>query len=106
MKSVFTILIAFVSTVSLAQTNPSDTTYWRKGGVTSLTFSQVSLTNWSAGGQNSVAINSSFSAFANRVKGHLFCPSAYVDQVDPEFDQPFEESAGDECLIDNCLNQD
>lgn len=32
---------------------------------------------------------------ASRLKGHLFCPSAYVDQVESEFDQSFEESPGD-----------
>ena len=35
----------------------TDTTYWRKGGVGSLTFSQVSLTNWAAGGDNSISFN-------------------------------------------------
>lgn len=70
MKLIITVLISFLSTVILAQTTTnSDTTYWRIGGTSSLTFSQVSLTNWAAGGQNSVAINSNFSVFANRVKG-------------------------------------
>lgn len=69
MKSFFTILITFFATTLLAQnTTRSDTTYWRIGGSSSLTFSQVALTNWAAGGQNSVAINSNFSIFANRVK--------------------------------------
>ena len=34
-----------------------DTTYWTKTGLLSLTASQVSLQNWAAGGQNSIAIN-------------------------------------------------
>ncbi|MEM6642669.1 MAG: DUF3078 domain-containing protein [Bacteroidota bacterium] len=46
----------------------TDTTYWRSGGSSALTLSQVSLTNWAAGGQNSVAINANFSGFANRTK--------------------------------------
>ena len=45
-----------------------DTTYWEIGGNTALTFSQVTLTNWAAGGQNSIAINSNFGIFANRIK--------------------------------------
>jgi len=64
-------LLAFllvVITLFKVEAQEADTTYWRVGGVSSLTFSQVSLTNWAAGGQNSVAINSNFSVFANRVK--------------------------------------
>ena len=37
---------------------------WKKGGSVSLNLSQTSLTNWSAGGQNSVAVNSLISLFA------------------------------------------
>lgn len=68
MKLKVTALLLFVSATLFAQNPPQDTTYWRIGGTSSLTFSQVSLTNWAAGGQNSVAINSNFSIFANRVK--------------------------------------
>ncbi|MEO9869672.1 DUF3078 domain-containing protein [Ekhidna sp.] len=70
MRLKLSILITLFSTFLLAQnTNNADTTYWRIGGVGALTFSQVSLTNWAAGGQNSVSINSNFGIFANRVKG-------------------------------------
>ncbi|SNT35814.1 Protein of unknown function [Ekhidna lutea] len=69
MKIKFAAVFTCISFFTLAQTQtPSDTTYWRIGGSSSLTFSQVSLTNWAAGGQNSVAINGNISAFANRVK--------------------------------------
>lgn len=46
-------------------TSPSDTSYWKSGGLSALTFSQVSLTNWAAGGQNSAAINFNFGWFAD-----------------------------------------
>ncbi|WP_420577783.1 DUF3078 domain-containing protein [Ekhidna sp.] len=70
MRLTFTAFLLSLSTCLIAQSpNPSDTSYWRNGGVSSLTFSQVSLTNWAAGGQNSVAINSNLGVFANRVKG-------------------------------------
>lgn len=39
---------------------------WKTGGVLSLNLAQTSLTNWAAGGQNSVAANGIFSLFANR----------------------------------------
>ena len=43
-----------------------DTTQgWKTGGVIALNLAQTSLTNWAAGGQNSVAVNGIFSAFCN-----------------------------------------
>ena len=44
-------------------------TVWRRGGLLSLNFSQVSLTNWAAGGQNSIAGNSIINYFANYKRG-------------------------------------
>ena len=41
-----------------------DTSYWKKGGLLSLSAAQTSLTNWSAGGDNSIALGALFS-------GHL-----------------------------------
>lgn len=43
---------------------------WKTGGVTSLTFGQIALVNWSAGGENSIAANGLLSLFAN-YKGPL-----------------------------------
>lgn len=42
---------------------------WKKGGVFAVNLAQTSLTNWSAGGQNSMAVNGLFSGFANYKKG-------------------------------------
>jgi hypothetical protein len=42
---------------------------WRKGGFVALNISQVGLTNWAAGGQSSVALNSIVSLYANLKKG-------------------------------------
>jgi Protein of unknown function (DUF3078) len=41
---------------------------WRKGGICGITLAQTSLTNWAAGGQNSVAVNGILSLFANYKK--------------------------------------
>lgn len=38
---------------------------WTVGGDASIMFSQVSLSNWSAGGENSLAANTFFNLFAN-----------------------------------------
>ena len=43
---------------------------WKKGGTLSFNISQTSLTNWSAGGQSSVAVNSLVSLFLNYKKGN------------------------------------
>lgn len=42
---------------------------WKKGGLISITGSQSSLTNWNAGGQNSISINGLTSLYANFRKG-------------------------------------
>lgn len=52
------------------RTQNADTTQgWKKGGLFSVNLAQTSLTNWVAGGQNSVALNGIFSVFANLKKG-------------------------------------
>jgi hypothetical protein len=45
-----------------------DTSYWKKGGLASVSFSQTSLTNWSGGGDNNVALNALLNLFANYEK--------------------------------------
>lgn len=42
--------------------------YWKFGGVTAVNLAQTSLTNWAAGGQNSIAVNGLLSLFANYKK--------------------------------------
>jgi hypothetical protein len=52
------------------RTHSSDTIMgWKTGGVLTATVAQTSLTNWVAGGQNSLSINGLFSGFANYKKG-------------------------------------
>ncbi|MGD0340896.1 MAG: DUF3078 domain-containing protein, partial [Bacteroidales bacterium] len=52
------------------RTQSADTTQgWKKGGVFAVNLAQTSLTNWAAGGQNSVTINGILSCFANLKKG-------------------------------------
>ncbi len=48
------LFLMFLPFVAFAQ-NEADTTYWDFGGTTSINFSQVSLSNWAAGGRSSVA---------------------------------------------------
>ncbi len=52
------------------RTISADTTQgWKKGGVFAVNLAQTSLTNWAAGGQNSLAVNGLFSGFLNYKKG-------------------------------------
>jgi hypothetical protein len=73
------ILFSIFSIISFSQvtegektlrTQSADTTQgWKKGGIIAINLAQVSLTNWAAGGQNSLAVNGIFSLFANMKKG-------------------------------------
>jgi len=52
-----TLLIIFCAGILNAQENTDSINYWKFNGVSSINFSQVSLTNWAAGGDNSYAFN-------------------------------------------------
>jgi len=82
MKKITTILIlfsCFLSSVTFAQVTEAEKTLraqnadtiqgWKTGGVIGFNFAQTSLTNWAAGGENSLAVNGIFSGFANYKKG-------------------------------------
>ncbi len=51
--------------------NADSTDGWKKGGSFTLAFSQVSLSNWAAGGENSFSGNSLVNSFANYKKGKI-----------------------------------
>lgn len=46
----------------------SDTSYWKKGGIGTVNFSQVSLSNWAAGGENSLSLQGLINVFAKYKK--------------------------------------
>ncbi len=54
---------------TLRAQNADTTQGWKTGGVIGFNFAQTSLTNWAAGGENSLAVNGIFSGFANYKKG-------------------------------------
>ncbi len=71
MKALNTI-VAFLLLVSAAAAqNQKDTTYWSISGQASLNFSQVSFSNWVAGGQNSVSGVGLFNLNANYKKNKI-----------------------------------
>jgi len=72
MKRLSTIIIfSLLATSLLAQddsTAQADTS-WKRGGLIGINFTQVSLSNWSAGGQNSISGIAMFKYFANYNNG-------------------------------------
>ena len=80
MKKVLLIVIGMTTAMSFGQVTEmekqsrevsKDTTDgWKKGGSASLIGSQTSLTNWVAGGQNSVSFNAGLNLYANYRKGN------------------------------------
>ena len=70
LKLFFMFALFFTSEISLLGQEPADTArYWKVSGKTSLNFSQVSLTNWSEGGDGSVSGAFLFGITANKLKG-------------------------------------
>ena len=51
-KLLLIVIVAFFASTVIAQ-QPDTVKYWKVGGDISLTFSQISLTNWAAGGKSS-----------------------------------------------------
>lgn len=73
MKYIYILIICLcIGSASYAQTDatPKDTS-WTTGGVFTLNFNQTSLTNWAAGGENSIAANSLLNIFAKYKKNRL-----------------------------------
>jgi len=54
-KLSITLIYILVSGIVYSQENADADTSWKRSGIIGLNFTQVSLSNWSAGGQNSVA---------------------------------------------------
>jgi hypothetical protein len=61
-------LLIFISFPIIAQEKTDSLKNWKYNGLTSINFSQVSLSNWSAGGENSYAFNGLLNLSANYSK--------------------------------------
>ncbi len=58
MKNILMLISGLIGFTALNAQDPSETdTLWKYHGVTSLNISQISLSNWAAGGENSVSGN-------------------------------------------------
>ncbi|MGQ1783912.1 MULTISPECIES: DUF3078 domain-containing protein [unclassified Saccharicrinis] len=71
-KYTLTAFLCFLTWASWAQKAKNDSVKnWKAGATTSLNFSQVSLTNWAGGGNNSIAATLLFKGHLNHKKGKL-----------------------------------
>lgn len=69
MKNLILLLLFVFASVVVSAQEKQDTSYWKKGGMASVTFSQTSLTNWSGGGDNAISTNGQLGLFSNFNKG-------------------------------------
>ncbi len=71
MRKISTILLAVVVyTTTMAQdTKPDSLKNWKTGGVSKIGFNSTALTNWAAGGNNTNALSTLVSLFADYKKG-------------------------------------
>lgn len=67
-KNYLFILVALFCATANAQTAEKDTS-WKSGGFIGINFSQVNLSQWSEGGENSLSLASSVNLFSNYLKG-------------------------------------
>jgi hypothetical protein len=65
------LLISFISIQLMASKEEGDTS-WKSKYEASLGFSQTSFTNWSAGGENAMAINGMLNIYKMYAKGNVF----------------------------------
>ncbi len=69
-KLLVIVIVSGISSMTMAQDTNTVTkdTLWRTAGAFGFKFNQVALTNWAAGGQNSLAWNTTFDFTANYAK--------------------------------------
>ncbi|MFM2375500.1 MAG: hypothetical protein RLZZ165_597 [Bacteroidota bacterium] len=66
MKKIHFLVAFIVSSLGLAHAQDSIPKPWTKGGQGGITFNQVALSNWAAGGQSSITLIGNLNLFANR----------------------------------------
>lgn len=67
-KTRILIILLIIPAFLSAQEEPDTVKHWKGGGKTAFNFSQVSLTNWAGGGENSISGTFLFNAFLNYTK--------------------------------------
>jgi hypothetical protein len=72
------VLLLFIPSVLFAQEKTDSVKYWKRSGVFSANFSQVSLSNWAAGGESSMSGVFLLNYLANYKKDSLYWDN-YLD---------------------------
>jgi hypothetical protein len=67
-KILLTLIVVLMAMAASAQESTNTDTLWKFSGTTSLNLSQLSLTNWAAGGDNSLSGNALINVSANYAK--------------------------------------
>lgn len=62
------LLVVMTGIVSPAKAQPGRDTTWKRGGSTAINLTQISLSSWAAGGDNTVGFNFQFTYFADYKK--------------------------------------
>lgn len=68
MKKMIVLPLLTMALMSFGQDTSDSTIFWKKGGTIAVNLTQVSLTNWAAGGQNSSSATGLVSLFAKYKK--------------------------------------
>lgn len=72
MKHLYFLFLAFfIFNIAFGQEKTEVPKLWKKGGDFSINFSEVSFSNWAAGGKNSISGVAFFNAFANYSKDRM-----------------------------------
>ncbi|HNU76769.1 MAG TPA: DUF3078 domain-containing protein [Prolixibacteraceae bacterium] len=71
MKKLILSFVTLYFVLGMTAQEVQDTTYWKKNGDFTVNFSQVSFSNWAAGGKNSVSGVALFNYGANYLKDRL-----------------------------------
>lgn len=107
MKRILLTLCAFFSFFALyaeeaAEKDPN-AAVWNKGISTSIGFSQLSLTNWAAGGVGQLSLNTYIDAYANLTKGKIL----WANEIQAgygfihSFEKDYLDKSDDRLIIDS-----
>jgi len=70
-KTLILVAMIFASVTIFAQNDADTTGPWKRSGLLSLTFNQASFSNWTAGGENSIAFTAVGKYFADYTRGNF-----------------------------------
>jgi len=100
MKKIFTVLALLFSVVIFAQQTADTIKPWKVTGLGSLSITQASFTNWSAGGENSVAGLALIKLYADYSKGNFSNNNSLTLKYGIQQNESYNQPRKNEDLID------